>query len=64
MKLGERWRRLLHRGRAGPDADSGGDANLLRAADSLRALLDDRSIPASVRASLAADYSRRSEDVV
>ncbi|MCX7555693.1 GTP-binding protein [Xanthomonadaceae bacterium JHOS43] len=35
-----------------------GDAHLLRAADSLRALLDDPSIPAQVRASLAADYGR------
>lgn len=56
MNLRERWRRLLHRGSGA--AAGAGDTNLLRAADSLRALLDDRSIPASVRAGLAADYSR------
>lgn len=58
MKLRERLRRFLRldKGEAAPDRDS--DTNLLRAADSLRALLNDASIPASLRASLAADYSR------
>ena len=44
--------------RAGKAEANAGDADLLRASDSLRALLDDPKIPASIRASLAADYSR------
>jgi len=50
------WGRLRQRfsRRAGPDAES---PPLLRAADSLRALLDDPSIPAEVRTALAADYA-------
>ncbi len=38
-------------------AQSPGEAHLLRAADSLRALLDDPGIPRSVREALAADYA-------
>ncbi len=56
MDWRERWRRLRRRGDA-PMA-RGGDSHLLRAADSLRALLDDPAIPGTVRASLAADYGR------
>ena len=57
MRLRERWRRFRRRGDPVTAADEGQE-HLLRAADSLRALLDDASIPAPVRASLAADYSR------
>ena len=57
MSLRERWRQFRRRHQEDPDTQRAGDANLLRAADSLRALLDDASIPASVRANLAADYS-------
>jgi len=39
-----------------PSTARPGDDHLARAADSLRALLDDPSIPAEVRASLAGDY--------
>ncbi|HRN60586.1 MAG TPA: Era-like GTP-binding protein, partial [Chiayiivirga sp.] len=53
----DRWRRL-RRPRGGDAPARGGDTLLLRAADSLRALLDDPSIPGSIRASLAADYGR------
>ena len=53
----DRWRRL-RRPRGGDAPARGGDTHLLRAADSLRALLDDPSIPGSIRASLAADYGR------
>ncbi len=49
------WRRLRRREQA-PERD--GDDHLLRAADSLRRLLDDPSIPAEVRESLAADYAQ------
>lgn len=57
MSLRERWRRFRRRHQGDPDTQRAGDAHLLRAADSLRALLDDASIPPSVRANLAADYS-------
>lgn len=58
MSLRERWRRFRHRKTPETARTHAGDANLLRVADSLRALLDDTSIPASIRTSLAADYSR------
>ena len=58
MSLRERWRRFLRREADTTTAPHDGDAHLLRAADSLRALLDDPAIPAQVRASLAADYGR------
>ena len=58
MSLRERWRRFLRREADSTTAPHDGDAHLLRAADSLRALLDDPAIPAQVRASLAADYGR------
>ncbi len=58
MSLRERWRQFRHRKSDEKTDTQGGDANLLRVADSLRALLDDSSIPASIRTSLAADYSR------
>lgn len=58
MSLRERWRRFRRRGGGAASAPRDGDAHLLRAADSLRALLDDPAIPAQVRASLAADYGR------
>lgn len=58
MNLRERWRRFRTRRRNSVAAADEGQDHLLRAADSLRALLDDASIPAAVRASLAADYSR------
>lgn len=58
MSLRERWRRFRHRKTPETTRTHAGDANLLRVADSLRALLDDTSIPASIRTSLAADYSR------
>jgi GTPase len=48
------WRR--DRDAAAPPATEGG--HLDRAADSLRALLDDPSIPADLRASLAAEYAQ------
>jgi GTPase len=49
------WRRMRRREPA-PERD--GDEHLLRAADSLRRLLDDPSIPPEVRESLAADYTQ------
>jgi len=59
MGWSERWRRLRRRlGTSPPEPSRGGDDHLLRAADSLRALLDDPSIPGAVRAALAADYGR------
>lgn len=58
MNLRERWRRLRHRSSENHSPPRDGDAHLLRAADSLRALLDDPVIPVQVRASLAADYGR------
>ncbi len=54
-RLRERLGRWWPFGRAHAGASSGDP--LLRAADSLRALLDDRAIPPAVRASLAADYA-------
>lgn len=41
-----------------PSPERSGDDHLLRAADSLRRLLDDPSIPTEVRESLAADYAQ------
>ena len=58
MSLRERWRRFRRRDGENGSPPRDGDAHLLRAADSLRALLDDPAIPAQVRASLAADYGR------
>ena len=58
MNLLERWRRFRRKGTGDNPVPRDGDAHLLRAADSLRALLDDPAIPAQVRASLAADYGR------
>jgi hypothetical protein len=52
--LRARWRAW----RAPRPASSGGDSHLESAADSLRALLDDRSVPAAVREALAADYEQ------
>src|SRR5690606_23857157 len=40
-----------------PATDGRGDRHLAQAADSLRALLDDPSIPADIRASLSEDYA-------
>ena len=48
------WRRGAAREQARP---SNSDAHLAQAADSLRALLDDPSIPRDLRESLAADYA-------
>lgn len=53
----DRWRRL-RRGRDERATARSGDAHLLRAADSLRALIEDPAIPGAIRASLAADYGR------
>ncbi len=58
MSLRERWQRIFGRTATSDTAAQAGETNLLRAADSLRALLDDRAIPASIRTGLAADYSR------
>ncbi len=58
MSLRELWRQFRHGKTSDPTDTQAGDANLLRVANSLRALLDDSSIPASIRTSLAADYSR------
>lgn len=59
MNLGEHWRRWFGSGnKKTEDSARSGDTHLLRAADSLRALLDDPTIPASIRASLSADYAR------
>ncbi len=58
MSLRERWRRLVTRAPKPTTQPARGDTHLLRAADSLRALLDDASIPSSIRSSLAADFSR------
>lgn len=66
MNSGGQWRRWFGAGSKEKKADGtktgngrhSGDAHLLRAADSLRALLDDPAIPASIRASLATDYAR------
>lgn len=63
MKL---WERLAARFRRRPDAGDtasprprgAGDDHLARAADSLRELLHDPSIPADVRSALAADYAQ------
>ena len=64
MKL---WARIARRfGRGGqdntpveaPPRRQGGDRHLAQAADSLRELLADASIPAGVRESLAADYAQ------
>ena len=53
----DRWRRL-RRGRDERATARSGDSHLLRAADSLRALIEDPAIPGAIRASLAADYGR------
>ena len=58
MSLRERWRHFRRRQSTSEPASSPGDAHVLRAADSLRSLLDDPAIPASIRTSLAADFSR------
>jgi len=55
--LSELLRRLTGRAARGQPKAAAGDDPLLKAADSLRALLDDPSIPAEVRAELAADYA-------
>ena len=56
------WRRLRSRVRRDPVQDAQpaarADAGSNRVADSLRSLLDDPTIPASVRSELAADFSR------
>jgi len=54
-----RWmQRLAAPFRRGEDASTAADGDpLLRAADSLRSLLDDPSIPAEIRSELAADYA-------
>ncbi len=54
-----RWmQRLAARFRRGETASTtAGEDPLLRAADSLRSLLDDASIPAEIRSELAADYA-------
>ncbi|MBB5209439.1 GTP-binding protein [Chiayiivirga flava] len=59
MSLRDRWRKLTARLR-GTDAahTATGTNHLDQAAGSLRALLDDPSIPAAVRDSLAADYAQ------
>ncbi|MFC4728086.1 DUF697 domain-containing protein [Coralloluteibacterium thermophilus] len=51
------WRRLRGGGPPGPRGATGGDAHLARAADSLRALIDDPAIPRAVRDALAEDYA-------
>jgi GTP-binding protein Era len=53
--LGRWWARGAP---AAPEPASEKDAHLLRAADSLRALLEDPAIPPDVRESLAADYAQ------
>ena len=60
MSLRSRWRhfrRSLRRG-SEPAAPRNGDEHLVRAAHSLRELLRDSAIPASVRDALAADYAQ------
>ena len=54
-----RWmQRLAAPFRRGKDASASAEGDpLLRAADSLRSLLDDPSIPAEIRSELAADYA-------
>ena len=61
MSLRDRWQQLKARLRgrdAVPSADAAGASHIDQAADSLRALLEDPSIPRDIRESLAADYAQ------
>jgi GTP-binding protein Era len=52
------WRRLRERLGASPEAAVDGAAHSVQAAQSLRALLDDRHIPSAIRSNLASDFAR------
>lgn len=59
MSLRDRWRQWTARLRKAPaQTDASQRSHLDHAADSLRALLDDPSIPRDVRDALAADYAQ------
>ena len=58
MDIGELWRRLRWPWRDDPTGGPAAHAPPDRVADSLRALLDDESVPPEVRRELASDFAR------